>query len=270
MPQVSVVIPYYNSAGTIIKALDSVVGQIYTDFEIILVDDGSNDNTHSLVDDYIKQTKRINFKHFYQENAGPADARNRGISKSGADLIAFLDADDSWISTKLAIQIKIMAANNIDLLGSNINIVEPMGEIYHQYYTKKQLEYVSFYKLLFKHYFYTSSVIVSKKVLEHVGGFPEGQKYAEDTLLFCRITRICRSAVSSDFLVNVYKPLFGQSGLSANLKETNKYVLNNFAVLRNENAIGIKKIGKFIYYSAVLFSRIKYVRKILISFFRKI
>lgn len=270
MKTVSVIIPYYNSKSTIIRAMESVVTQTFTDFEIILVDDGSNDNTHIIVDDYIKKQNKIKFQHYYQENAGPSEARNLGISKSNAEYIAFLDSDDSWVSNKLEIQMKLMAENKIDLLGSNICIVETNGEITRKYYVKRQLEYISFYKLLFKHYFCTPSAVIRKKVLDEIGGFPQNQRYAEDTMLFARITRKYKSAVSNDFLVNVYKPLFGESGLSGNLKETNKYVLKNFETLRRENTNSPKKIGHCLYILIVLFSTIKYFRKISISSLRNV
>jgi hypothetical protein len=163
-----------------------------------------------------------------------------------------------------------MTENKIDLLGSNINIVEADRKRIQKYYVKRQLEFISFYKLLFKHYFNTSSVVIRKKILNNIGGFPEKQKYAEDTLLFARITRNYKSAVSKDFLVNVYKPLFGESGLSGNLKETNKYVLKNFEALRRENANSPKKIGHCLYVLISLFSNIKYSRKIIISFLKKV
>ena len=161
-----------------------------------------------------------------------------------------------------------MEENKIDLLGSNINIVGKNGKVVQKYYSKRQLEYVSFYKLLFKHSFQTSSVVIRKKVFDDIGGFPQNQKYAEDTIIFARITRKYKSAVSNDFLANMYKPLFGDSGLSGNLKETNKYILKNFKVLRIENANSPKKINLFLYILILLFEYVKYFRKILITFSR--
>jgi len=270
MPIVSVIIPYYNSKSTLIRALKSVAAQTFTDYEVILVDDGSNDESNMIVNDYIKKQSKIKFQHYYQENAGPSEARNLGISKSDAEYIAFLDSDDSWVSNKLEIQMKLMAASKIDLLGSNINIIRGNGKIIRKHFIKNQLEYISFYKFLFKHYFCTPSVVIRKKVVDDIRGFPEKQKYAEDTLLFARITRKYKSAVSNDFLVDVYKPLFGESGLSVNIKETNKYVLKNFEVLRNENAGSPQKIGHCLYGLILLFSQVKYFRKIIISFIRKV
>jgi hypothetical protein len=87
-------------------------------------------------------------------------------------------------------------------------------------------------------------------------------------MLFARITRKHKTAVSRDFLVNTYNHLFGDSGLSGNLKESNKYELNNFKELRRENINGTKKINLFLYVLRLLFEYVKYFRKIIIVFFR--
>jgi hypothetical protein len=76
---------------------------------------------------------------------------------------------------------KLMAGKEIDLLGSNINIIEKSGQIIQKYFVKSELEYISFYRLLFRHYFHASSSVIRKKVLDNIGGFPEKQKYSEDT-----------------------------------------------------------------------------------------
>lgn len=266
MNMVSIVIPYYNSEGTIVRALESVVYQTFTDYEVILVDDGSIDKSHQIVDEYINEYKNIHFKHYLQQNSGPADARNLGISKADGKFIAFLDADDSWISNKLQIQMMIIKENKIDLLGSNINIVKAAGIIIPKYYVRSRLEYISFYKMLFRHYFCIPSVIIRKIVLENIGGFPNNQRYAEDTLLFTRIVREYKSAVSNDFLVNIYKPLFGYAGLSADNKETNKHEIHNFKVLKKENYLSNKKISTPLYYILLCFTYLKYLRKNIVTF----
>ena len=115
MRMISVIIPYYNSENTIIRALESVVKQTFTDYEVILVDDSSTDSSHSIVDNYMKKHKHVSFKHYCQKNTGPSEARNLGISKSDADYIAFLDSDDSWVENKLEIQIKLMKNNEIEI-----------------------------------------------------------------------------------------------------------------------------------------------------------
>lgn len=99
-PTVSVIIPSYNSAFYLLETLDSVLLQSYQDFEIILVDDGSTDNTKEVIQPYLKYINYV-----YQENKGPAPARNTGIRGARGKYIAFNDSDDSWLPQKLAIQI---------------------------------------------------------------------------------------------------------------------------------------------------------------------
>src|SRR5260370_34016242 len=101
---VSEVIRGVISAGFLVQAIESVLAQIYQDFEIIVVDDASEDNTESAVQRFGNRVCYIR-----QERCGPSVARNRGILQSRGELIAFLDADDLWRPTKLARQVEYMA-----------------------------------------------------------------------------------------------------------------------------------------------------------------
>lgn len=101
MPKVSVIIPTYNYGKYIERAIDSILTQTYQDFEIIVVDDGSTDNTGEIIRS--KQNDKI--RYFYQENKGAPSARNKGIKESIGKYIAFLDADDEWFPNKLEKQI---------------------------------------------------------------------------------------------------------------------------------------------------------------------
>ncbi|OIQ49142.1 Hyaluronan synthase [Pseudodesulfovibrio hydrargyri] len=103
---VSVVIPTYNRAGLIGKALESVLRQSYGKYEIIVVDDGSVDDTKAVVTGNYPQARYI-----YKDNGGAASARNIGISEARGELVAFLDADDAWYESKLEKQVEVMAAD---------------------------------------------------------------------------------------------------------------------------------------------------------------
>ena len=99
-PLVSVIIPTYNRAWTLPDAIDSVLEQTYQPFELIVVDDGSSDNTSALLAGYSPRLTVIR-----QENAGVSAARNTGIEQATGEFLAFLDSDDRWLPQKLARQI---------------------------------------------------------------------------------------------------------------------------------------------------------------------
>ncbi len=103
---VSVIIPTHNRAKFLMEALESVYSQTFKPFEIIVVDDGSTDNTRTAL-----SKSEFNVKYVYQKNSGPAAARNRGISEAKGEWIAFLDADDAWLPGKLAMQLEFIRKN---------------------------------------------------------------------------------------------------------------------------------------------------------------
>jgi len=104
--RISVVIPLYNKARWIRRALDSVAAQSFADFEVLVVDDGSTDGGARIVADYGAPRFRV----IEQRNAGPGAARNRGISEAKGDLVAFLDADDEWLPNYLADSLHLLDA----------------------------------------------------------------------------------------------------------------------------------------------------------------
>jgi len=122
-PLVSVIIPTYNREAFLSEAVDSVIGQTYGNWELIIVDDRSTDNTAALVRRYMDQDRRVT----YVENTrtqGPAGARNRGQDLATGEYIAFLDSDDVWKSHHLEVMIDEFSRNgDIDLIYANSEIV---------------------------------------------------------------------------------------------------------------------------------------------------
>jgi len=106
MPEVSVVIPTYNSARYLTEAIDSVLAQSFKDFEVLVIDDGSTDETESLIQRYGAEVRYVR-----QQNSGVAIARNRGIEQSRGRYVSFLDADDTWSASKLERQLAAMSEN---------------------------------------------------------------------------------------------------------------------------------------------------------------
>ena len=104
MSTISVVIPAYNAAKTISETIDSVRRQTFTDFELIVINDGSSDHTAELVNAVADDRLQL----FSYENGGLPVARNRGIDRASGEFIAFLDADDLWTPDKLELQLEAL------------------------------------------------------------------------------------------------------------------------------------------------------------------
>lgn len=106
MPEVSIIIPTYNSAKYVTDAVDSVLDQSFSDLEVLVIDDGSTDDTESVMGRYTASVRYIR-----QQNRGVAAARNRGITESRGRYVAFLDADDTWLPDKLERQIAALTTH---------------------------------------------------------------------------------------------------------------------------------------------------------------
>ncbi len=124
---VSIITPVYNSLPFIFETINSVVNQTYTDWEMIIVDDFSSDDTFRRVQAYTENETRIKiFK--LTKNSGAAVARNYAISRAEGEFIAFIDADDLWLPNKLEKQINYMKYNNYILTHTNYEIINESGD----------------------------------------------------------------------------------------------------------------------------------------------
>lgn len=106
----SIIIPVYNAEHTIDRALKSVIAQNYNDFEVIIVNDGSKDNTESICKKYAVQDSR--FKYFHQENSGVSSARNKGLDNASGEFVIFLDSDDAYCNNYLSSFAKMISEHN--------------------------------------------------------------------------------------------------------------------------------------------------------------
>lgn len=118
--------PVNNGEKFIAESIGSVMQQSYPEWELIIIDDGSADNTKNIVQLFCEADKRI--KYFYQNKSGQGAARNKGIKLSNASLIAFLDADDLWFSHKLENQLKLMLERSVDLVFSDVVVINENGK----------------------------------------------------------------------------------------------------------------------------------------------
>ncbi|MCD6584856.1 MAG: glycosyltransferase [Desulfobacteraceae bacterium] len=187
-PLVSVIIPTYNRAWTLKKAIDSVLEQDYKNFELIVVDDGSTDETEALVAAYAESIKFIQ-----QPNSGVSAARNKGISMSSGSLIAFLDSDDSWYPEKLSAQIIFFNENPDALICQTEEIWIRDGKKVNPKKKHQKPDGMIFIPSLALCLISPSAVMMRKNLFAKVDGFDESLPACEDYDLWLRIT--CRYPV---------------------------------------------------------------------------
>lgn len=186
---ISIIIPTYNSNDTIVQAIDSVFNQTFTNLEVIVVDDGSTDNTKNTLLPYIENGQ---IKYIFKQNGGPASARNLGIANALGEYVAFLDADDYWRPEKLAKQFEILNKNkNCIVCYTEAQIFDKDQNIYkidRSIITSQKSGYV-LPSLVLHNIVTLSSAIVRIDVLKKIGGFSEDKNiiYVEDYDLWLKI-----------------------------------------------------------------------------------
>jgi len=125
--KVTVITPNYNASGVIAQTLDSLLSQTYTNWEALIVDDCSTDNSVEIIKSYAQKDKRIKLIQCAANNGGPAIPRNMGIAAAQGDYIAFLDSDDLWLPEKLEIQMDFMLSKKALLSSTSYALVDEQG-----------------------------------------------------------------------------------------------------------------------------------------------
>lgn len=190
-PLVTTIIPTYNRAHLVSEAVESVLNQSYKHVEIVVVDDGSTDETQTVLAKYRDRIRIIR-----QENAGPAAARNRGIAGSQGELIAFLDSDDLWLPNKLERQVELLqkAGSSVPCCVCNIRMRWPEKEGHsfeiaalHPHTT--QGIWVNADEVLATRFLlFNQGVVIRREVLDRVGGYDEDLWLLEDHELALRLS----------------------------------------------------------------------------------
>lgn len=253
---ISVIIPVYNSEKTIINALNSIKAQTVgiQEFEIIIVNDGSTDQSKNLVEEYKENHPEMNIKVIDQMNGGVSKARNTGLKVAQGDYIALLDADDEWLPEKTEKQLRVLKD---DLLHVDFITALRNGEKIWFPYQKDghNLAKMSLRKLLLRVDGQTSTALFKRKVLENTGWFHENQKYSEDANYWMRVSENNNMYILAEELAFTGggKRSFGVSGLSANLPEMEKGIQKNLREMYES-----KRISHVEYILFFLFSKIKY------------
>jgi glycosyltransferase involved in cell wall biosynthesis len=188
-PFVSVIIPAYNSAHWLPQSIDSVLGQTVTDLELLVVDDGSKDNTGEVVGRYVaRDPGRV--RYLPQPNGGAAAARNNGIAQARGDLIAFLDADDWWDPGKLAAQRAVMDGDpDVAAVFTDVRMLrdgkESANKVTAGMSTTSDPDQV--FELIIREVCFPSTALLRKRDVVQVGCFQTKYKQGEDIDLWLRL-----------------------------------------------------------------------------------
>lgn len=205
-PFFSVICPLFNAETFLAEAANSIIAQTLTNWELILVDDGSTDNSLNIVNNWAEKDARIRvLQHLNGANKGVSASRNLGIKQAKGEWIAFLDADDVWLPDKLEKQHKIiqqLSDKNLVLVYSQAKVIDADGNfielkdqekehnpIHAIYGSGKPGFQENAFKWAIKSVFEapTSSVVSKKELLVDLNGFEEDMRFSEDALLWYRI-----------------------------------------------------------------------------------
>ena len=190
-PFISVVIPTYNSEDFITKTLETVFSQTYDNYEVIVSDDGSTDNTVDVVRSFFLQNSSRKKTLLINKHEGPGAARNKGIENASGEWISFLDSDDLWNHNKLERVVRhildnegvdLICHSQIDIEGSKETLMIPSS-----YFNNKINPFLSMYR---ENCLYTSAVTIKKSILCQAGLFDNSLPSAQDYDLWLRLGMI--------------------------------------------------------------------------------
>ena len=236
----SVIIPLYNKAPYVSKAIESVLTQTFTNYELLVVDDGSKDESASVATKSIEG--RRNCQLIQQENAGVSVARNKGVDASHGDFICFLDADDWWEPTFLEEMDKFVCEfPDAGIYGTNYTIINETRRKtrvasvgVETGFEKGYVNYCQVYAKTMYMPLWTGAVCVPRSVFDEMCGFPRGIKLGEDFMLWIRIALKYKVAFLNKPLANYNQDVDGENRGVGRLHDPRNHMLWNLGFLAEE------------------------------------
>ncbi|MGE5942771.1 MAG: glycosyltransferase family 2 protein, partial [Flavobacteriales bacterium] len=180
---VSIIMPMFNSEAYISEAINSIINQTYTNWELLLIDDASTDKTFEMVQPFLKNHNILLLNN--DKNLGAAMTRNKGIEAATGDYIAFLDGDDVWKPNKLEEQLAFMETNNGDVCFSSYDLINEKGEPLNL--TVKVLPVLTYAKLLKSNYIGNLTGIYNARTLGKITSY--NLRKRQDWLLWLTIIK---------------------------------------------------------------------------------
>ncbi len=239
-PFISVVIPTYNSENFITKTLETLYSQTYNNYEVIVSDDGSTDNTVGVVRSFFLKNPSRKKSILINKHEGPGAARNKGIENASGDWISFLDSDDLWNDNKLERVVgHILKNDDTDLVchslivkdGSKETLMDPS-----KYFNNKIDPFLSMYR---ENYLYTCALTIKKDILYQAGLFDNKLLSAQDYDLWLRLGLI--NKIKMGFIEDpLSKYIVREGSISSNVERRLKCMLE----ISRKYYVELKKVSK--------------------------
>lgn len=225
MPLVSIVTPTYNRADFLPAAISSVLAQTYEDFELIVVDDGSEDDTRAVLEPFLGD-KRV--RYFYQENQGQSVARNYALAQSSGEFIAFLDSDDLWCPNKLEKQLSAFDANpDADIVHGDEVLIDEQGEVITEKNMKRYSGRIT-RQLLADNSVSITTALVKRRCFQEMGGFDTSVGVADDYDLWLRFSAKYRFYYEPGIVAS-YRVMTNQISSDKRRRfEANEFIIKRF------------------------------------------
>jgi teichuronic acid biosynthesis glycosyltransferase TuaG len=239
---VSIITPSFNSSAYITETIESVLGQSFQNWELLIVDDCSTDNSYTIVKEFEKKDNRIKVFKMETNSGCPAIPRNYALRESKGDYVAFLDSDDIWHNKKLEWQINIMIEDNISFTATELKIFHNFSEIKNLTNSinakDTKLKKINHTKLMYKNIIPNSSVIVEKRLLDSLK-FNEDLRYKaiEDYHMWLRILQ------NGGYCYKLNRELLFYRLADTSISKSKFSMLKKHFILYSEYEYGQKKLG---------------------------
>jgi len=224
-PSVSVIIPVYNGEKTIAETIKSVLNQTFSDFELIIINDGSTDGTEQVVSNFSdKRIKLINIK-----NSGPSAARNKGIEEAKGEYVSFIDSDDLWSQDKIEKQLDKLI-NNMEygvayswtiFIDENSKYIHPLKKVDYQGNVSEKIIKGNFVGS-------GSNILVKKEAVKSIGYYCISLRYGEDWDYLIRLAQSYEFILVKDFHVFYRRKLNSLSSNVSALEDSSVKILNKY------------------------------------------
>lgn len=259
---ISIIVPVYNAAPYLDQCIQSILAQTYTDFELLLINDGSTDQSGAICDQYALQDARIQV--FHQQNAGVSAARNLGLDHAKGEWITFVDSDD-WISDNYFKVADLNLDSRIDCIFVNIIKKHPEKIINITNFRDDEIDIDTFFEnySLHPHFFGPTGKFFKNEILnKYKLRFDESLSYGEDNLFNCNyfiFTRFIKFQADINYIIS---PINGLSTAVANLNNDEPKYFKIYSVLKYELKLDNDLIDRNIisslsrYINAIIYSKL--------------